>query len=46
MKVFSHGTGTGNAAIHYLIRTDYPGREKKSPEVVRGDPEVVLTIIN
>ena len=46
MKVFSHGTGTGNAAIHYLIRTDYPGREKKSPEVVRGDPDVVLTIIN
>ncbi len=46
MKVFSHGTGTGNAAIHYLIRTDYPGREKKSPEVVRGDPDVVLSIIN
>ncbi len=46
MKVFSHGTGTGNAAVHYLIRTDYPGREKKSPEVVRGDPEVVLSIIN
>ena len=46
MKVFSHGTGTGNAAIHYLIRTDYPGREKRSPEVVRGDPDVVLSIIN
>ncbi|MDR3628933.1 MAG: relaxase/mobilization nuclease domain-containing protein [Desulfocapsaceae bacterium] len=46
MKVFSHGTGTGNAAIHYLIRTDYPGREKESPEVVRGDPDAVLTIIN
>ena len=46
MKVFSHGTGTGNAAIHYLIRTDYPGREKKSPEVVRGDSDVVFLIIN
>jgi hypothetical protein len=46
MKVFSYGTGSGNAAIHYLIRTDYPGREKNAPEVVRGDPDQVLTIIN
>ncbi len=46
MKVFSHGAGTGDAAIHYLTRTDYPGRENNPPDVVRGDPDTTLALIN
>jgi len=46
MKVFPHGTGSGNAAVDYLTRLDYEGRADNPPKVLRGDTEQTKQIIN
>ena len=40
MKVFPHGQGAGDGPTRYLVRPDYPGRDKHPPEVLRVDPEL------
>lgn len=37
MKVFPHGQGRGDGPTHYLVRPDYPGRDERPPEILRGD---------
>lgn len=46
IKLFPHGRGTGGAAINYLVRMDYPGREDSPPEVLRGDPALTRALID
>lgn len=46
MKVFPHGQGTGDGPMRYLVRPDYPGRDKHPPEVLRGDPELTRELID
>lgn len=46
MKVFPHGQGSGNGPTHYLVRLDYPNRDKHPPEVLRGDPELTRELID
>ena len=46
MKVFPHGQGCGDGPTHYLVRQDYPGRDKHPPEVLRGDPELTRELID
>lgn len=46
MKVFPHGQGAGEGPTHYLVRPDYPGRDERPPEVLRGDPEQTRALID
>jgi len=46
MKVFPHGQGSGNGPTHYLVRLDYPNRDKHPPEVLRRDPELTRELID
>ncbi len=46
MKVFEHGTGRGDKAINYLLDPKRKGREQSPPTVLRGDPELLLKVIN
>lgn len=46
MKVFPHGQGGGDGPTRYLVRPDYPGRDKHPPEVLRGDPELTRELID
>lgn len=45
IKIFPHGKGTGQAAVNYLTRMDYPGRTENPPVVLRGEPELTKTLI-
>ena len=42
---FPHGKGTGQAAVNYLTRMDYPGRTENPPVVLRGEPELTKALI-
>ena len=46
MKVFPHGTGSGDKPSRYLVRTDYPGRDTRRPQVLRGDPAMTRALID
>ena len=46
MKVFPHGQGAGDGPTRYLVRPDYPDRDKHPPEVLRGDPELTREVID
>lgn len=46
MKVFPHGQGNGSGPTHYLVRPDYPGRDERPPEVLRGDVETTCDLID
>ena len=46
MKVFPHGQGAGEGPTRYLARLDYPGRDERPPEVLRGDPEQTRALID
>lgn len=46
MKVFPHGKGNGASPVNYLIRLDYPKRADAPPEVLRGDPELTIELID
>ena len=47
MKVFRHGTGVrGSVPTHYLVRPDYPGRDKHPPEVLRGSVQTTADLID
>lgn len=46
MKVFPHGQGCGDAPTRYLVRLDYPHRDERPPEVLRGDPETTRELID
>lgn len=46
IKLFPHGKGTGGAAINYLLRLDYPGRQENPPHVMRGDPSLTRALID
>ena len=46
IKVFAHGKGSGNAAVNYLLRMDYYGRQEHPPIILRGDPETTKELIN
>ena len=46
MKVFPHGTGSGDKPSRYLVRTDYPGRDTRPPQVLRGDPAMTRALID
>jgi len=46
MKVFPHGQGSGDGPTRYLVRPDYPDRDKHPPEVLRGDPELTRELID
>ena len=46
MKVFPHGQGAGEGPTRYLVRPDYPGRDDRPPEVLRGDPEQTGALID
>ncbi|WP_235731790.1 relaxase/mobilization nuclease domain-containing protein [Fundidesulfovibrio putealis] len=46
MKVFPHGQGGGDGPTHYLVRPDYPDRDKHPPEVLRGDPDLTRELID
>jgi len=46
MKVFPHGTGEGDKPTRYLVRPDYPGRDTRPPQVLRGDVAVTRTLID
>ncbi len=46
MKVFPHGQGAGDGPTRYLVRQDYPARDKHPPEVLRGDPELTRELID
>ncbi|SBW05763.1 conserved hypothetical protein [uncultured delta proteobacterium] len=46
MKVFPHGQGAGEGPTRYLVRPDYPGRDERPPEVLRGDPEQTGALID
>mgnify|MGYP000930490412 CR=1 FL=1 len=45
IKIFPHGKGTGQAAVNYLTRMDYPGRTENPPVVLRGEPELTKALI-
>ena len=45
MKVFPHGTGSGDKPSRYLVRTDYPGRDTRPPQVLRGAPALPRALI-
>lgn len=44
IKVFPHGKGSGQAAVNYLTRRDYPGRTENPPVVLRGEPELTKAL--
>lgn len=46
MKVFPHGQGGGDGPTHYLVRPDYPGRDERPPEVLRGDVGTTRDLID
>ena len=46
MKVFPHGTGEGDKPTRYLVRPDYPGRDTRPPQVLRGDVAVTRALID
>ena len=46
MKVFPHGTGEGDKPPRYLVRPDYPGRDTRPPQVLRGDVAVTRALID
>ena len=46
MKVFPHGTGEGNKPTRYLVRPDYPGRDTRPPQVLRGDAAMTCALID
>ena len=46
MKVFPHGQGGGDGPTNYLVRPDYPGRDERPPEVLRGDVETTRDLID
>ena len=46
MKVFPHGTGEGNKPTRYLVRPDYPGRDTRPPQVLRGDTAMTCALID
>ena len=46
VKPFAHGKGSGDAAVNYLLRMDYHGREEHPPNILRGDPEMTKELIN
>lgn len=46
MKVFPHGQGGGDGPTHYLVRPDYPGRDERPPEILRGDVRTTRDLID
>ena len=46
IKLFPHGTGQGDKPTRYLVRMDYPGRDERPPQVLRGDPELTRALID
>ncbi len=46
VKVFAHGKGSGDAAVNYLLRMDYHGREEHPPNILRSDPKLTKELIN
>lgn len=46
MKVFPHGTGEGGKPTRYLVRPDYPGRDTRPPQVLRGDIGMTRALID
>ncbi len=46
IKVFPHGKGEGNKPTRYLVREDYPGRDTRPPQVLRGDPAMASALID
>ncbi len=46
VKPFAHGKGSGDAAVYYLLRMDYHGRQEHPPNILRGDPEMTKELIN
>ena len=46
MKVFPHGTGEGDKPTRYLVRPDYPGRDTRPPQVLRGDVAATRALID
>lgn len=41
-----HGTGGGSGPVDYVTDRTRPGREKSSPEVLRGSPEATRSLID
>lgn len=46
IKVFKHGQGYGNAPVDYLLSHKYPGRDKHPPEILRGNANMTIKLIN
>ena len=46
VKPFAHGKGSGDAAVYYLLRMDYHGRQEHPPNILRGDPDMTKELIN
>lgn len=46
MKVFPHGGGEGDKPTRYLVRPDYPGRDTRPPQVLRGDVAMTRALID
>lgn len=46
MKVFPHGEGEGSKPTRYLVRPDYPGRDTRPPQVLRGDVGMTCALID
>ncbi len=46
MKVFPHGQGNGTAPTAYLVRLDYPNRDKYPPAILRGDIGLTRELID
>lgn len=46
IKLFPHGTGQGDKPTRYLVRMDYPGRDERPPQVLRGDPDLTRALID
>lgn len=46
MKVFPHGTGEGDKPTRYLVRPEYPGRDTRPPQVLRGDVAMTRALID
>lgn len=46
IKIFKHGQGPGNAPVNYLLSPKYPGRDKHPPEILRGNANMTIKLIN
>ena len=46
IKVFPHGTGEGDKPTRYLVRPEYPGRDTRPPQVLRGDIAMTRALID